>query len=288
MALADNIVKYRKRNKLTQEQLAESLMVSRQTVSKWEVGQNLPSIDNLISLSGLLDISLDELITGEPYLHFPFNYGKPRSKAPAIFLSLVILLILIFGAFFNIFVALIVAVLFYLLTIWQSPFDFKTYYDYWTLDKKGISYIKGSGEVYNTFQSLSMPLKALLRVRSTDFVSYKQIKQITLKLQLLGYQPSKTLSLNGGYTASQLDTESFFLKILTKDDVEIYLDLKPFFWHDSIERQMLPTVLAFLKRKDVDFVDEQGIVDLIADRDINLANELYKQRDQINKKNGLP
>jgi Predicted transcriptional regulators len=76
--LAKNIVKYRKRNKLSQEQLAEALNISRQSISKWETGENLPSIDNLISLSGLLDISLDELITGEPYLHFPFDYGKPK------------------------------------------------------------------------------------------------------------------------------------------------------------------------------------------------------------------
>ena len=71
--LAKNIVKYRQRNKMSQEQLAEALNISRQSISKWETGENLPSIDNLISLSGLLDISLDELITGKPYLHFPFD-----------------------------------------------------------------------------------------------------------------------------------------------------------------------------------------------------------------------
>jgi len=71
MNLGKNIIKYRTKNNLSQEQLAHALNISRQSISKWETGENLPSIDNLISLSGLLDISLDELVTGEPYLHFP-------------------------------------------------------------------------------------------------------------------------------------------------------------------------------------------------------------------------
>ncbi len=43
-------------------------------------------IDNLILLSSLLNISLDELITGEAYLSFPLHYGKPQSAKPAIIL----------------------------------------------------------------------------------------------------------------------------------------------------------------------------------------------------------
>ena len=43
--------KLRKSAKLTQEQVAERLNVSRQTVSKWETGESLPDIDNCIALA---------------------------------------------------------------------------------------------------------------------------------------------------------------------------------------------------------------------------------------------
>lgn len=52
-----------RRNKgLSQEKVAELLGVSKQAVSKWESSQTAPSTDNLIALSGIYDVSLDELV----------------------------------------------------------------------------------------------------------------------------------------------------------------------------------------------------------------------------------
>lgn len=51
---------------LTQEQLAEQIMVSRQTISNWENGKSLPDIVSIIKLSDLYQISLDELLKGDP------------------------------------------------------------------------------------------------------------------------------------------------------------------------------------------------------------------------------
>lgn len=45
-----------------QEQIAEKLYVSRQAVSRWELGQTLPSIDNLIELSKLFQVSFEEIL----------------------------------------------------------------------------------------------------------------------------------------------------------------------------------------------------------------------------------
>ena len=50
---------------LSQNELAERLNVSRQTISKWERGMVVPSGDNLISLSDLYGITLDELVHGK-------------------------------------------------------------------------------------------------------------------------------------------------------------------------------------------------------------------------------
>lgn len=51
---------------LTQEQVAEQIMVSRQTISNWENGKSLPDIVSIMKLSDLYQISLDELLKGDP------------------------------------------------------------------------------------------------------------------------------------------------------------------------------------------------------------------------------
>lgn len=50
---------------LTQEQVAEKIMVSRQTISNWENGRSLPDIISIINLSDLYQISIDELLKGD-------------------------------------------------------------------------------------------------------------------------------------------------------------------------------------------------------------------------------
>ena len=52
----------------TQEQSAENLMVSRQTISNWENGKSLPDIVSIIRMSDLYDVSLDELLKGDKVL----------------------------------------------------------------------------------------------------------------------------------------------------------------------------------------------------------------------------
>ena len=60
--LSDNIRSYRKKNNLSQDELAEKIGVSRQSVSFWETGQTQPTIDNIIALSRIFNISSDELL----------------------------------------------------------------------------------------------------------------------------------------------------------------------------------------------------------------------------------
>ncbi len=60
--LSDNIKYYRKKNNLSQEELAEKIGVSRQSVSFWETGQTQPTIDNIIALSKIFHITADELL----------------------------------------------------------------------------------------------------------------------------------------------------------------------------------------------------------------------------------
>ncbi len=62
MNLANNLRKIRKENNLSQEQLAEKLGVSRQSVSKWESEQAYPEMEKMIQICDLFDITMDELI----------------------------------------------------------------------------------------------------------------------------------------------------------------------------------------------------------------------------------
>lgn len=59
---ANKLVELRKEHNLSQEELATSLGVSRQAVSKWERGEASPDTDNLVALAKLYGISLDELL----------------------------------------------------------------------------------------------------------------------------------------------------------------------------------------------------------------------------------
>lgn len=62
MTIGEKIYKLRTARNISQEQLAEKLFVSRQSVSKWEINQALPQIDKVIMLCNLFDISADELL----------------------------------------------------------------------------------------------------------------------------------------------------------------------------------------------------------------------------------
>ena len=60
--LGENIYRLRKNKKLSQEQLAEMIEVTRQTISNWELGETAPNPEQLKMLSKALNISIDELL----------------------------------------------------------------------------------------------------------------------------------------------------------------------------------------------------------------------------------
>ncbi len=63
--IANRLVQLRKQNNLSQEELAAKIGISRQAVSKWERAEASPDTDNLILLSKLYNISLDNLLKTE-------------------------------------------------------------------------------------------------------------------------------------------------------------------------------------------------------------------------------
>lgn len=78
MEFKDRLQALRKRNGLTQEQLAEKLHISRTAISKWESGRGMPNIEALKNISALFHISLDELLTGQELLNAAEMEGQTR------------------------------------------------------------------------------------------------------------------------------------------------------------------------------------------------------------------
>ena len=62
MEFNNKLYELRKQKGFSQEELANRLNVSRQTVSKWEIGDSTPDMEKLIAMSDLFGVSLDELI----------------------------------------------------------------------------------------------------------------------------------------------------------------------------------------------------------------------------------
>lgn len=65
MRFDEKLIKLRKKSLLSQEELAEKLNVTRQTISKWELGQSKPDMDKLIEMSKLFNVSVDTLVNDD-------------------------------------------------------------------------------------------------------------------------------------------------------------------------------------------------------------------------------
>ncbi|MGT2949716.1 transcriptional regulator [Streptococcus cuniculi] len=65
MILADKIIRFRKKNGWSQEELAEKMEVSRQAVSKWEAAQTTPDLGKILQLSNLFGVTTDYLLKDE-------------------------------------------------------------------------------------------------------------------------------------------------------------------------------------------------------------------------------
>lgn len=74
----ERLAEIRKDNKLRQEDLAEKLNVSKFTVSSWEQGKSMPTLDMLVNICELLDISADYLVG---LIHYDPAYEYTRRQA---------------------------------------------------------------------------------------------------------------------------------------------------------------------------------------------------------------
>ena len=86
MILADKIIRLRKKNGWSQEELAEKMEVSRQAVSKWESAQAIPDLERILSLARLFGVSTDYLLKDEMESE-EFTADETESDIPRISLE---------------------------------------------------------------------------------------------------------------------------------------------------------------------------------------------------------
>lgn len=279
--LGKNIIKFREENNMSQQELAEKIGISRQSISKWETGNALPSIDNLITLSGMLDVSLDELITGEPYIYFPFHFGKPKNKKALYLLFVLTLLTFIFtfnsvnnSSIVRILVAVMITFMVYSLLVNFIPYDFKKHYNYWTLTKKEILYNEANYSRQTKFLAeFYYPILALFNYRKEYTIPYKEISRVEVVVVPFKYDPSKAIALNW-YTPRYFHImhEPILLVIYTNDGEKVYLNAQSVHHKDAIERKYLYPILLFLERKGIEIVDPNHLAKNISDNHFDLSN----------------
>lgn len=101
MEIGSKLKKARLEKKLTQENVANILNVSRSTISSWEVGRSYPDLDNLVSISNLYDVSLDNLLREDSKMVKKLSLDTKQKKRFEILTALLLIFIgIIFGYMF--------------------------------------------------------------------------------------------------------------------------------------------------------------------------------------------
>ena len=103
MNIGDKLKQARLNKKMTQEEVADKLYVSRQSISNWENNKTYPDIGNVLALSDLYEISLDELLKGSDNFmkHSEESTDIVRSNKKLIFYIIMGLVIMVVMAMFT-------------------------------------------------------------------------------------------------------------------------------------------------------------------------------------------
>ncbi len=89
---AQLLIKLRKENELTQNELADKLNVSFQAISKWERGENLPDANLMLKIADLYHITVDEILRGEL---LPREDSKSLNKKKSLYMLIGIIIIVL-------------------------------------------------------------------------------------------------------------------------------------------------------------------------------------------------
>ncbi|BDZ32201.1 helix-turn-helix domain-containing protein [Lactiplantibacillus sp. WILCCON 0030] len=225
----------RQQRGLTQVQLARQLFVTTQAVSKWKTGKAVPSIDNLLALSGFYNVSLDELIQGSPFFKKPYLVGKRFSFGRAISLGLFWLAVsLLFTGFGTQPWWLFVAIMgFGIVVVLPVAVD-----DYWVITHDGLVLNHYATTIWAKF-------KQVLRHPTQTVICYDQLQTVTLHYRVR--QRVSPFDINPDYFQLVLTTATMTRTLALNAQVDQYL----------------PQLVNYLTRNGVQVNDDQAVLPVI-------------------------
>ena len=97
MKLEEKLIKLRKKNAWSQEEFADKLNVTRQTVSKWELGQSTPDTDNLTKIASIFGVSVNDLLDENANLIEEKSKANNNGKPIKILILIAILILALLG-----------------------------------------------------------------------------------------------------------------------------------------------------------------------------------------------
>jgi len=254
MNLNELLKNFRIKNKMTQEQLADKIHVSHQTISKWEQGINTPSIDNLMILSDLYNISLDELIRGGNYLKRPFVVGKKISKSRIILIFLCWLMTCLFFLNFEIIPVGIRLLIFIMGFIFIVPSIID---EFWIIEKKGFSIQIFSNSFFYKYKTIIDIIFNLNH--SIIFIPFEKVE----KFELIYKKRER-------YSPFDLNPDYFFIKLITKSEKVYELPISVDF------QKYLPQACLLFEKKNISVEDENKLLEAIVRKE-NLFEYMNKE-----------
>lgn len=121
MEIGNKILELRKKNNITQEELADKVGVSRQTISKWELGETAPDLKQAKELSKIFNVSLDELVDNDVKEIIAEKVSNTEKLA-----GLILKILKIIGIMFLVFIIFIVIAWIVLLGVRKSKSEGRT------------------------------------------------------------------------------------------------------------------------------------------------------------------
>lgn len=236
MLIKDILKLSRIKKEYTQEDVAKQLFVSTQAVSKWETGRSIPSIDNLLALLDLYEVSLDELVQGSPFFKKPYVVGKIFNWKKGTSFTLIWLFIsLLFTGFgYQPFWLFCLVFLIGIFIVFAATVD-----DYWIIENDCLKIKKYSNK------NIEKLIQIFTSNHKRKTLHYSEINKISII-----YIPKVRFSpFDFGFDAFYLKVES------TQGTFILNFDESP--------ENFLPQFANFLERQKIKIIDKDNIIQLL-------------------------
>lgn len=176
MNLGKKIAELRKKNNLSQEELAEKVGVARQTISKWEIGDTTPDINQVKIISKIFNISIDELVDNDINNVIVEKVSNTEKLA-----GITIKILKVFGIMFIVFITLILLfVIIFMVDMPRNDYDIVgTTKISCNLDNEKYVY---EAEYNKNYQVINSGGDAYI-MNHTDIESYEDVNKIVAHIE---------------------------------------------------------------------------------------------------------